>query len=263
MKHAIWIFLATYTAVMVVACSKSSDSGGSSAAIVNTGCPAGTTFINGACYNAQGQAVNGSGVAYKADNFRVGGVNISNSSVFTRFLGEALAICDQGAYNAGLAACSTFASGYVQVIFQSVNTANNTARITVEVQPRAMNYGYYYVSTPTWGQAGTCGITMLLGMGCWMAPTANQMQYSRNPLSLDLVVSLINNSKGFEARNSAGAYGTLSGLKWIQLMVTNGKLGDNTLNYQLFYDGQAGGPTPMLSGTMSRCNDASCGVYYY
>lgn len=263
MKHAIWIFIATYSAAAMVACSKAENDTPAPAA--NAGCPPGTTFSNGVCYNQYWQPVTGAGLAFKTDNFRDKTLMVSNSSVFRTFLRDAMAVCDRASSNYGTASCSSWATGYVQVVLQQVNAATNTVRMTIEVQPQTyQNYGWgygsYYAALPSAGQAATCGITWLITGYCMSYPTTGQMSIARNPLALDLVVSAINNSQGFEARGYGG-YGTPSQTALIQLQVENGKLDHSAFSYKLIYNGQAGGQ--FLSGTMYRCNDSSCGVHYY
>lgn len=267
MKHAIWIFLATYTAVMVVACGKNGSDQTYTPA-QNSGCGQ-YYFSNGNCVTANGQVVSTgyTGTSFKTDNFRDRTLTVSNSNVYTTFLRDGMAICDRGTYNYGAASCTDYRNGYAQVVLQSVNASTNTARLTIEVVPQSAvsysQYGYnsyYYASLPSGSQAISCGISMLLWGGCLMAPTAQQMQIARNPLAIDLVISAINNSQGFEGRGYGGA-GTISQTALIQFQVDNGKLTDGFFNYKLSYNGQAGGT--FMTGRMSKCSDASCGSYYY
>lgn len=267
MKHAIWIFLAAYTAVMVVACGKN----GSDTAVIanNGGCPTNTVFSNGSCVNPTTGVVQNTGyagAAFKSDNFRDQSMSIVGSSATTAFLRDGMAICDRGTYNYGSASCTDYRSGYAQVVLQSVNTAGTAARLTVEVLPRSYgSYGYggyqsyYYASLPSAQQGLTCGISWLLTGMCMMYPTAQQTQIARNPLTLDLVISAINNSQGFEGRGYGGA-GTISQTALIQFQVTNGKMTDGYFDYKLIYNGQAGGT--VMQGRMNHCNDASCGTSY-
>lgn len=267
MKHAIWIFLATYTAVMVVACGKN-GSDATIAPAANGGCPTGSTFSNGSCVGLNGivQNTGYTGSSFKSDNFKDQTMSVSSGSATTAFLRDGMAICDRGSYNYGSASCSDYVSGYAQVVLQSVNTAGTTARVTIEVLPRSYgSYGYggyssyYYASLPSAQQGLTCGISWVLSGMCLMVPTATQMQIARNPLSLDLVISAINNNKGFEGRGYGG-YGTISQTALIQLQVPNGKLTDGFFDFKLIYNGQAGGT--IMSGRMNHCADASCGTSY-
>ncbi len=72
-----------------------------------------------------------------------------------------------------------------------------------------------------------------------------------------MVVSLVNNSQGIEARSYGGA-GTISANKLFQFIVPNGKLQDGYLDYQLSYNGTSGGV--FMTGRMNRCTNASCGL---
>lgn len=262
MKHAIWIFLAAYTAVMVVACSKNGTDATVSPA-TQAGCPLGTTFSNGSCIGSNGIVSTGySGAAFKSDNFRDQSMSMTSSTATTAFLRDGMAICDRGTYNYGSASCTDYRSGYAQVVLQSVNAASSTARLTIEVLPRSYtSYSsyYYYASLPSAQQGLTCGISWLLTGMCMMTPTATQSQIARNPIQLDLVVSAINNSQGFEGRGYGGL-GTISQTALIQFQVANGKLSDGYFDYKLIYNGQAGGV--IMQGRMNRCSDASCGTSY-
>lgn len=265
MKHALWIFAALYAVTAIVACGKNGDTPISPAS--NAGCPAGTQFLNGQCvswngYSWQAVSTGYASSAFKSDNYRDRTLSISNANTYTAVLRDAMAICDRGTYNYGTGSCNDYRNGYAQVTLQSVNPSANTARLTIEVQPSSLyNYGYgqYYASIPSGQQLATCGISMMLGMGCLMTPTAQQMQIARNPLAIDLVVSAINNSKGFEGRGY-GASGTLSQNALIQFIVENGSLADGSFNYKIGYNGQSGGV--FMQGKMYRCQDASCGFYY-
>ena len=69
---------------------------------------------------------------------------------------------------------------------------------------------------------------------------------TRNPLSIDLVVSAINKSQGFEARGYGDTY-TQANRSLIQFIVTNGKLEDQKMDFQLGFEGQV-----FATGTIYR-----------
>lgn len=264
-KAMLAIMMMTSTTVMVACGSSKNDA----TPAANLGCPVGSSYANGYCYNQYGQVINTGGLGFVTANYDntgyYGGIPTSRTSnmgnYYRTFVKEAMAICDRtDGYSGGTASCDAYVSGYVRVVMQSPNPSSNSLRLTIEAGPstRSAN-GWYSISTPTAGQLASCGLTYYITGVCMMYPTASNLSYPRNPLSIDMAVSPINNSAGFEARGY-GAYATQAGQELIQMMVPNGKLQDGYFDYTLYYKGQSGGV--VLSGRMNRCADASCGLSY-
>jgi hypothetical protein len=260
MKHAVWIFLALYSAAAIVACGGNNNENDVPDVAANVGCPAGTVLHLGYCVNQQtGQPVNTGSIAFQAGTYNSQGtLKITNRSTYEKLLQEGMAVCNQSAYNSGLSACSSF--NYAMITLQAVNTQMNAVRMTIEAWPTSSPNGYYNVSLPSWSQFATCAVTSYFFGGCMMMPNQYQAQVTRNPLALNMALSNINNSQGLEARGYGGA-GTISQTKLIQLIIPVGKLTDAYLDYQLAYNGQAGGI--FATGRLVRCNNATCGLMGY
>ncbi|MBX2987638.1 MAG: hypothetical protein KF802_07050 [Bdellovibrionaceae bacterium] len=263
MKHALWIFLGLYVSAMVVACGGGTNNISESDGLSNAGCPSGSTFYMGYCMNTYGQPIAGyNGVAYQSATSNpygysnAGQLTITNSSVYNQLLREGFGICDQASYSGGNTSCSSF--NYFMLSLQAPNVDSNTIRLTMETWPTNYNNYQYYVNAPSWSQAGSCMFTSFFFGGCYMMPNQYQAQYYHsNIMPLNMVVSNINNSKGFEAR-SYGPSGTISQNKLIQFQVANGKFQDGYFDFQLVYGGQG---NIFATGRMVRCNTVSCGLY--
>ncbi len=228
MKNVLLMFFAVSSAAALVGCSSGSSSSGT--ADPNVGCPSGSSFSNGVCVNSIGQVVS-SGVGFVSNNFNSGVLTITNQSLYQTFLKEALSICDQGSYNAGASACSSYANSAINITLQAMPSSPSSARLTIEVVPTG--YTPYNFSV----NFGTGGIAY-------------------DPLPLNLVVSQINNSQGLEGRAN-GAYGTIAANKLIQIFIPNQTLNSQYLDYQLAYNGSSGGV--FATGRMLLCSDPSCG----
>lgn len=260
MKQALWIFLALYSAAAIVACGSNNNNESKVPDVAaNVGCPAGTTLQMGYCVNQNGQPQNTGSLAFQAGTTNSQGTfRITNRATYEKLLQEGMAVCNQAAYNSGLSSCSNY--NYAMITMQAVNIQANAVRLTIEAWPVSSANGYYNVALPSWSQAATCALTSYFFGGCMMNPNQYQQQITRNPLPINMALSNINNSKGLEARGYGGA-GTISQTKLIQLIIPTGKITDNYLDYQLAYNGQAGGV--FATGRLVRCNNATCGLMGY
>lgn len=261
MKRILGIFLGLYATVAVVACQNRSNDEAVIQPQPQVGCPAGTYFNNGYCYNQQQQIVTTGSLGFNSEyGFGTQTLRITNSSIYRLFLREAFSICDRDGYNSGLSSCDAYANGYARFTVQAINPTSTTIRLTMEVGPRTSYNGWYTVNMPTGGQMATCGLTYILTGVCMTYQTPGQMTVPRNPLALDMAISPINASKGFEGR-SYGAWGTVSQNKLIQLQVDTGSLNDGYFDYRIAYNGQANGV--FAEGRMLRCGGgtgATCGL---
>lgn len=256
MKYALWLFLALYGSVAIVACGKSNsgDNPPVAADPIQPNCPPNVPLST--CYHQSGGPL-----AFSSDNYQRRSITISNGSTYKQFLKEVMAICDRDGYNAGLTSCDSYVNGYMRVTMQVPNTNFNaqgvapSADLVFEVGPSYNAYSYYWMSLPTGGQLATClGTYFLLG-ACMTYPTAGQMQMGSPVKKFQMAVSLVNNSQGFEGRFYGSNY-TMSAIKLNQFMVNNGKMTDGYFDYQMSYNGVNGGI--YMSGRMIRCADASC-----
>lgn len=213
-------------------------------------CPGGYVFTGQFCTLGTGQ-IPGSipGVGYYSDNC-TGRTNLSvtGTASLREFLREGLGVCDRTGTVGGTYDCSTYISGFLDVVIQAPNAATQNLTATFRAAPRNNalggygNYGYQLPST--WGEA-------LFGI------PSSQTYYgaTRNPLQLNMAVSVINNNAGFEARGY-GDFLTGANRSLIQIQVDNGKL-DNSygFNYRVLYKGAT-----MFEGSMVRCQSADCGL---
>lgn len=180
---------------------------------------------------------------YLADNFQYRNVNITNGTSYKNFLKKALGVCDRATNSGGIYSCNSWLNSYFRVIVQAQSTIGNQLRSVFMVYPQTNSYGWYGYQLPSWNE---------FFMGALGFPVPKEIGAVRNPLAVDMTVSLINNSQGFEAR-SYGAYDTLANRSLIQVQVVQGKVLDNTLAVTLNFEGQQ-----FASGTLYRCTYPNC-----
>ena len=191
----------------------------------------------------QNPYTNTNDAGYLADNFQYRNMTISGANSYKNFLKKALGVCDRAAHSGGIYGCDSWLNSYFRLIVQAQSTISNQLRAVIMVYPQTSTTGWYGYQLPSWNQ---------FFMGIMGFPVPQQIGAVRNPLPLDMTVSLINNSQGFEAR-SYGAYDTLANRSLVQVQVTNGKILDNTLNVTLSFEGQQ-----FASGTLLRCTYPNC-----
>ena len=239
MKNFVLLFISFAIPALLVACGNDSSTGAAPGAVV--ACPAGSTFQNGYCMNAQGIVVNTGSVGFYSENWHDRNLTASGSGL-SEFLKNAMGVCDRGASNGGTASCATWAAGAFDIVMQTSNTQANSLQITFRAKPAPSNYGY---SLPSGSQLAGA----LLGF-----PVVGNPGAVRNPLQLNMTVSVINNYQGFEARGYGDFY-TTANRSLIQVRVAQGKLEDAGFNYYLSYRGQ-----DIAQGRFQRCNTADCGL---
>lgn len=215
-------------------------------------CPAGTTVQNNQCYYpngtttaAGGTLLNNVGASFYSENWRTRNLTITNGGVFESFLNKAMGVCDRAHANGGTASCSSWVSGGLDLVLQSTNAQNNTMRITFRAFPQTNMYYNYSYQLPSLGEffAGMFGFPIFSNTGAM-----------KNPLPLDLTVSVINNNQGFEGRGY-GDYYTAANRSLMQLIVNNGKLENTSFDYQFAFEGQV-----MATGNFIRCTQPDCGT---
>ncbi|MCX7978044.1 MAG: hypothetical protein N2578_03485 [Bdellovibrionaceae bacterium] len=241
---------------LVTACGSSSSTTAGGGGPVPLVCPPGTVATNLGCVNQNGQVVQAGAESGFRTHKSWGDqtMNIVNSEAYKQFLREVMGVCDRSSGPSyGLANCNSFVNGYAGMVLQFSNSHPNKVRMTFGVQPSTSLYGWYTATLPTAGNAISCAATtILLGM-CIMLPDAAQMRAYYNPLPLNMDVSPINNSQGFEARAN-GPQSSYAYNKLIQVIINNGRVAtDLYFNYQLAYNG-----TVFATGTLLKCNLPSC-----
>ncbi len=242
-----------------VACSKG-GSGGEAPAPVNPGvgqipppqCPNNQTWYGGVCIDpGQLPLVNGA-FAFYSENYYKKNLRVSSSGTLRSFLKEAMGVCDQATYTGGMLDCNSWTGGGVDFVIQGGAT-ENTLRAIITTWPK-FNYGFQYgYQLPSIGDAllGFFGFPIITSYGAY-----------RNPLILDMVISPINNSQGFEAR-SYGDFYTHANRSLMQLQVFNGRLQDGYFDFQFAYQPvKSSAAKVMFQGQFIRCKNPSCAWGY-
>ncbi|UYL08761.1 hypothetical protein B9G69_017095 [Bdellovibrio sp. SKB1291214] len=154
-------------------------------------------------------------------------LQITNSSVYKKFLKEAMAVCDRNIWggNYGYASCDAWTNGSLMFQLDMSNTMAPSIYFTAIPSQQYFSFSY--------------GID---GGG---------MAY--NPLALiqNVTYNLINSSKGFEIRSN-GAATNAGGLHLIQIQVPTGSINDANITYQLAYPDSNGKGTVFATGVLTR-----------
>lgn len=172
-------------------------------------------------------------------------MSVVNSSVYQVFLKKAMGVCDRGQTNGGTASCSQWANGGLDFVLQVGNITSSQARLTIRAWPQQNSYYNYNYSFPNAGQllASFFGFPVFSNAGIYL-----------NPLSLDLTLSPINNSAGFEGR-AYGDYNSMANRSLMQLQVATGKLENSTFQYKFFFEG-----SEFARGSFQKCQTVDCGT---
>ncbi len=200
----------------------------------NNGCPAGTYYSNGFCYNQNGTQWNGyqngyvSSLNFVSDNFKYKNFTVSNSAAYADFIKKAMGTCDQAHSSGGIYSCDSWAQGDFQLNIQVPTATSTTLRATFAAYPKTSSYYWYGYSLPS----ASDFFYGMFGFPVYVAQTV-----VKNPLPLDMTVSIINDSKGFEAR-SYGDQWTTANRSLIQVQIFNGKLDQTAFDYQLSFEGK-------------------------
>jgi len=244
MKKYLLIFAGFLVSAFVAACGSQGSNTVDPNVGVQIACPAGSTFQNGNCVGTNGTVVNTGSVGFYSENWHDRNLQVVGSGL-NDFLKNAMGVCDRGQSNGGLAACSTWAAGAFDVVMQAPSSQTNTVQVTFRAKPQVNGYGNYWYSLPSGGQ---------LAAGLLGFPVVGTAGATRNPLQLNMTVSVTNNYQGFEARGYGDFY-TTANRSLIQIQIAQGKLDDSYFPYRIAYRGQV-----IVSGTFVRCNSADCGL---
>ncbi|WP_413575947.1 hypothetical protein ACLVWU_16295 [Bdellovibrio sp. HCB290] len=244
MKKLILSLVTTVSVLAFVGCS-SNDSGGGGGVVPVT-CNAGTTWNGQYCVGGNGGIVSPGTttiryydyVYYFQINYWTKAplvvnpsakryMKITNTSVYKKFLKEAMAVCDRNiwGWNSGYSDCNSWTNGSLMLQVDLNNSLQPSVYFTAIPSQQYFNFSF--------------GID---GGG---------MAY--NPLALiqNTTYSLINQSKGFEIRSN-GASTNAGGLHLIQIQVFNGTTANNQVNYQIAYPDSNGRGTVFATGTMTK-----------
>lgn len=218
--------------MLLIACGENKQTSATNPYATNNGCPVGTVYTNGFCYNQSGTqwglGTTGS-LNFVSNNVNYKNAQITNSTVYRDFLKKALQVCDQASSSGGIYDCSSWSVGQFQLNVQIANAQATELRATFSAYPSTNSYYWYGYSLPS-------ASDFFYGMMGFPVYTATII--TLNPLPIDkMVVSIINDSKGFEAR----AYGdvrTVANRSLIQLQVLEGKLDQSAFDYQVGFEGK-------------------------
>lgn len=241
MRKYLFLLAGFAISAFMVACGSSNNNNNGGAVIA---CPAGSTFQNGYCVGTNGVVVNTGSVGFYSENWHDRTL-VTTGSGLTNFLRDAMGVCDRAHSNGGLAECSSWAAGAFDVVMQAPNSQTNAVQLTFRAKPQTSAYGYYSYSLPSAGQLAGA----FFGM-----PVVSNPGAVRNPLQLNMTVSVTNNYQGFEARGYGDFY-TTANRKLIQIQIAKGKLEDSRFDYRIAYNGEI-----IVTGTFIRCNTADCGL---
>jgi hypothetical protein len=241
MRNYLLALMSLATALVLAACG--SDGGGSST-VGNYpyGC---SSYVNGQCLGPGGQIITPQtqlrfGVTNC--NYATGGCSdapgyfqVTNASVYQDFLEKGLGACTNS-YSTGWADCKNWWPGKFEIaVTANTNVQPNqfcsdkglTVPSTMSVYVKAA-----YIASSIFQYGGS------MGMG---------YPYNNGATFQNAAVSVINDCKGFEIRQTYGRY-------LLQIIVKEGNLSTGQLNYQLAWGSNGTGNTPYVfaTGTMYR-----------
>jgi len=223
----------------------------------NQACAAGYFYTNNMCYPLGGGNPQAAGFTYGngfyADNYSNTSVlRIVNAVQMKEFFKQAMGVCDRAALNYGQAACDAYVAGQMDIIIQFPNSKNSSLLATFIAQPKYNPYANYQATLPSgWG---LLGLALGATTGIYLPDPKQYNGAYRNPLQLEMAVSAINNSTGFEARGY-GDYWTGYNRTLLALQVPQGKIEDSSLNFNFQILGQTA-----AQGTFTRCRTQNCNL---
>ncbi len=240
--------------LMLSGCGKSNDNNNSPTQVAVQSCTTGYYWTGTACYPITGGTTtfaNQNG--FYADNYSgTSSLQVVNGAQMKEFFKLAMGVCDRAAYNYGQSSCDSYLAGSLDVIIQFPSAKSNTLRATIIAQPKYNQYANYQATLPSgWGLVG---IALGAATGIYIPDPKQYNGAYRNPLTLDMAVSAINNSTGFEARGY-GDYWTGYNRTLLAIQVPQGKTEDNSLNFNFQIQGQTA-----AQGTFSRCQSQNCNL---
>lgn len=252
MKNLAWISGLLITAAFFVGCGNSKNDNNNQ---TTAACPVGTYYSNGQCYGIAGPTPAGFtyNTGFYSDNHSgTSNLSIINGQKMKDFYKFGMGVCDRAANNGGLSACDSWISGSLDIVIQFAGANTNSMIATFIARPRYNPYFNYQYQLPSgWGLLGAAlGLTT----GIWIPDPKYYNGIEKNPLQLQMAVSLINNSAGFEARGQGDAYSAMNGTV-LAIQVPNGHIEDNAFNFNFLIGG-----TPAVQGTMRRCQLMNCGL---
>jgi|GEM_PF-963534 len=218
----------------------------------------------GSAWSPYGTCVGPNGIPYQipyqnyptasgfyTENWNEKSLRITDTNVYNEFVKNAMGVCDRTQYSGGLASCSSWISGFLDVTIISFDTQSNILRATFRAWPRTSPGGWWAGNFPSFNQF----VASLFGFPTYYAAGA-----VRNPLVLDMSISMVNDSQGFEAR-SYGDQWTTANRSLIQIIVPKGKFQDPGFDYQIAFGNQVTTKGMVFAtGHFNHCSTADCGA---
>ncbi|QDK46830.1 hypothetical protein DOM22_17535 [Bdellovibrio sp. ZAP7] len=245
MKKLILLLVTTASMLTFVGCGNNDSGGGGGAAAIPT-CNYGSTWNGQYCVTSNGNIVSPGVTTMRFGDYKywfqidyytrmpvqvvtqeTGNLQITNTTVYAKFLKEAMAVCDRTiwGWNTGYANCSSWTTGSLMVQLDMSNSLKPSLYFTAIPSQQYFSFNI--------------GIN---GGG---------MAY--NPLALvqNTTYNLINQNKGFEIRTNGSSMNG-GGLHLIQLQVPNGSINDSQVSYQLAYPDANGKGTVFATGVLKK-----------
>ncbi|MBC7467504.1 MAG: hypothetical protein H7256_16055 [Bdellovibrio sp.] len=255
MKNLKWMFGFVMMSALFVGCDKSNND----SVVQNPTCAVGQYYSNGGCYNQNGYvnpAATTFPIGFYADNYTgTTRINVVNSAKMKELFKYGMGVCDRAANNYGQASCDYYLSGRMAIVIQLPTgpaASANSLLATLIAQPRQNQYVNYYAQLPS----GSGLLSTALGYltGIYLPDPKYYTGATRNPLQLQMTVSSINNSAGFEARGY-GDYWTGYNTTLLAIQVPQGKVENSSFNFNFLVQG-----VNAAQGVMSRCSTPNCGL---
>jgi hypothetical protein len=247
----------TAATITLTGCGKSNNSNTDNTTVTQA-CAAGYYYTNNTCYPIGGDGTPTTpgftyGNGFYADNYSgSSALRVVNGAQMKEFFKQAMGVCDRAAYNYGQASCDAYVDGQMDIIIQFPNAQNSSLLATMIAQPKYNPYYNYQATLPSgWG---LLGIALGATTGIYLPDPKQYNGAYRNPLQLEMAVSAINNSQGFEARGY-GDYWTGYNRTLLAIQVPQGKVQDNTFNFNFQIQGQTA-----AQGTFTRCRTQNCNL---
>lgn len=188
-------------------------------------------------------------------------VQLPNESTYTlgsglqTLLKKAMGVCDREHITGGLANCQSYRTGnaWHDLVFMMDGALSNEVRVIFRSSPN-VNYvcNPYGGCAPNWYTYQLPSLKEFFG-GLIGIPVGN-MQGVFNPMVLRMTIHPVNDSKGFELRGY-GPSGSAASNFLIQIIVRNGQVEDQTVNFEAYINSESIG-----SGTFVKCKTETCGL---
>ncbi len=251
-----------FAGLLLVGCGPQNRTNGNVGvtATTSSACPAGYWYSGGQCSNGANVVASAYSFSngFYADNYSgTTRLTVVNAEKMREFFKLGMGVCDRGAsnyQNIGQANCSSYLSGYIDIILQSPSHLNGNVLVTIIAKPKVNPYVNYTGQLPSgWNMIGIA-LGYVTGYSLPYLPDNTYQGAYRNPLQVLMTVSAINNSAGFIAQGYGDGW-TGMNRTVIAIEVASGSASSTNLNYVFKVGGEAA-----AQGTMTRCQTQNCGL---